>query len=227
MTLRRSGLACLLLLSACVATGQPSGDRVDAPACSDQDLQSWRFSAIQAIARQRHYPPEALAADHQGEVKVQISVDPRGRLLEARIAQSSGFATLDAAALEQVRLASFPPAPECGGRTVPLSFSIPLHFRIHEDRPAPITLTEDWAGRIRAKVRSRLSIPQGTPADVEVSFSVVQLPTGEILSVKMLSSSGFRAYDDATELAIWRSSPLPRPDAPALFRRELLLKFRP
>jgi colicin import membrane protein len=43
----------------------------------------------------------------------------------------------------------------------------------------------------------------------------------------MRRSSGNRAYDEAIERAILKSSPLPRPDQPSLFRRELELKFRP
>jgi colicin import membrane protein len=36
-----------------------------------------------------------------------------------------------------------------------------------------------------------------------------------------------RAYDEAVQRAILKSSPLPRPDNPDLFRRNLTLKFRP
>jgi len=36
-----------------------------------------------------------------------------------------------------------------------------------------------------------------------------------------------RAYDDAVQRAILKSSPLPRPDRPELFQRNLTLKFRP
>jgi len=60
-----------------------------------------------------------------------------------------------------------------------------------------------------------------------VIFDVVQLPTGEVLSARLRKSSGNKAYDDAVERAILKSSPLPRPDRPDQFRRELQLKFRP
>ena len=50
---------------------------------------------------------------------------------------------------------------------------------------------------------------QGNP---EAIFDVVQLPTGEIIDVQLGKSSGVRAYDEAVQRAILKSSPLPRPD---------------
>ena len=86
---------------------------------------------------------------------------------------------------------------------------------------------EEYVGRIRAKVRGNWILPQDLRANPEAVFSVVQLPTGEVLSVKLVRSSGIAAYDDAVERAILKSSPLPRPDRPELFSRELRLTFRP
>ena len=61
----------------------------------------------------------------------------------------------------------------------------------------------------------------------EAIFEVVQLPTGEIIDVQLRKSSGVRAYDDAVQRAILKSSPLPRPERADLFQRSLTLKFRP
>ena len=61
----------------------------------------------------------------------------------------------------------------------------------------------------------------------EAIFEVVQLPTGEIIDVQLKKSSGVRAYDDAVQRAILKSSPLPRPERADLFQRSLTLKFRP
>lgn len=86
---------------------------------------------------------------------------------------------------------------------------------------------EEYVGRIRAKVRGNWILPQDLKGNPEAVFLVVQLPTGEVLSVKLARSSGIAAYDDAVERAILKSSPLPRPDRPELFSRELRLTFRP
>jgi len=66
-----------------------------------------------------------------------------------------------------------------------------------------------YQAAIRAKVQSNLSY-SGAKQDVEAVFRVAQLPTGEIISVRKVKSSGNPAYDAAVENAINKSSPLPR-----------------
>ena len=85
----------------------------------------------------------------------------------------------------------------------------------------------DYIRRIQAKVRGNVTLPPDLAGNPEAIFDVVQLPTGEIIDVQLIKSSGVRAYDEAVQRAILKSSPLPRPDAPDMFRRSLTLKFRP
>lgn len=85
----------------------------------------------------------------------------------------------------------------------------------------------DYVRRIQAKIRGNVVVPPDIPGDPEAVFDVVQLPTGEIIDVQLSKSSGVRAYDEAVQRAILKSSPLPRPDSPDMFRRNLTLKFRP
>ena len=85
----------------------------------------------------------------------------------------------------------------------------------------------DWIRSIQAKVRGNVTIPPDMAGNPEAIFEVVQLPTGEIIDVQLRKSSGVRAYDDAVQRAILKSSPLPRPERPELFQRSLTLKFRP
>jgi colicin import membrane protein len=85
----------------------------------------------------------------------------------------------------------------------------------------------DYIRRIQAKIRGNVVVPPDIQGDPEAVFDVVQLPTGEIIDVQLGKSSGVRAYDEAVQRAIIKSSPLPRPDSPDMFRRTLTLKFRP
>jgi colicin import membrane protein len=85
----------------------------------------------------------------------------------------------------------------------------------------------DWISRIQAKVKGNVVVPADLPGNPEAIFDVVQLPTGEIIDATLRKSSGSRAYDDAVQRAILKSSPLPRPDRPGLFQRTLTLRFRP
>ena len=86
---------------------------------------------------------------------------------------------------------------------------------------------EAYAGRIKAKIRGNIVLPPDLKGNPEAIFDVVQLPTGEVLAVKLRKSSGHVGYDQAVERAVLKSSPLPRPDRPELFQRALELKFRP
>jgi colicin import membrane protein len=85
----------------------------------------------------------------------------------------------------------------------------------------------DYIRRIQAKIRGNVTLPPDLNGNPEAVFDVVQLPTGEIIDVQLQKSSGVRAYDESVLRAILKSSPLPRPDSPDMFRRSLTLKFRP
>jgi colicin import membrane protein len=85
----------------------------------------------------------------------------------------------------------------------------------------------DYIRRIQAKIRGNVVVPPDMPGNPEAIFAVVQLPSGEIIDVQLGKSSGVRAYDEAVQRAILKSSPLPRPDSADMFRRNLTLKFRP
>ena len=85
----------------------------------------------------------------------------------------------------------------------------------------------DYAGKIRGKVRGNIVLPPSIQGNPEAVFKVSQLPSGEVLSVKLERSSGNAALDTAIERAILKSSPLPKPDDPSLFQRELTIKYKP
>lgn len=87
--------------------------------------------------------------------------------------------------------------------------------------------TADYIGKIKGKIKGNIVLPPDIKGNPEAIFDVVQLPSGEILSVKLRKSSGHAAYDSAVERAILKSSPLPKPDQSDLFSRSLELKFRP
>ena len=85
----------------------------------------------------------------------------------------------------------------------------------------------DYASKIRGKVRGNIVLPPAIQGNPEAVFDVSQLPTGEVLEVKLKRSSGNSALDTAIERAIRKSSPLPKPDDPSQFKRELEIKYKP
>ncbi len=86
----------------------------------------------------------------------------------------------------------------------------------------------DYLGRIRGKIRGNITgVPPDVKGNPEAVFEVTQLPSGEILTVRLKHSSGHAALDATIERAILKSNPLPKPPAADLFERELVLRYRP
>jgi len=85
----------------------------------------------------------------------------------------------------------------------------------------------DYVNKIRGKVRGNIILPPSIQGNPEAVFEVSQLPTGEVLAVKLKRPSGNAALDRAIETAILKSSPLPKPDDPSQFSRELKINYKP
>ena len=92
---------------------------------------------------------------------------------------------------------------------------------------APSKSKARYTDLISAKIRGNLMVPPGVSGNPEAEFRVNQLPTGEVIEVKLRKPSGHRALDEAIERAIHKSSPLPKPERSEDFDRVLDLKFRP
>jgi colicin import membrane protein len=86
---------------------------------------------------------------------------------------------------------------------------------------------EQYRRLISDRIRRFIVLPPNLQGNPEAEFEVIQIPGGEVLTVKLKRSSGVAAYDSAVERAILRAQPLPPPPRPELFKRELLLTFRP
>jgi colicin import membrane protein len=86
-----------------------------------------------------------------------------------------------------------------------------------------------WMDKIKILIRSRIrvEVAQAVINNPDAVFIVTLLPSYEVLKISKVKSSGNAAYDEEVERAILKSSPLPRPDKPELFSRELRLTFRP
>ncbi|KQV79936.1 protein TolA [Massilia sp. Root351] len=72
-------------------------------------------------------------------------------------------------------------------------------------------LDSGYVAAITAKIKSNIAYGGGdTAGNPRAEFKIEQLPTGEIISVRKIKSSGIPAYDLAVEAAIAKSSPLPK-----------------
>ena len=90
-------------------------------------------AADAARNRRPNYPEASRRRGEQGVVRVELLVDPNGRVVDVRVLESSGFSTLDAEAVKTVRDWRFRPAQRAG---VPVAGSITtaVHFRLATER---------------------------------------------------------------------------------------------
>ena len=84
-------------------------------------------------------------------------------------------------------------------------------------------------GRIGAKVRENWNKPLGSMTGLETVISVKVQRTGEVVSVKVVKSSGDDFFDRSAENAVYKASPLPFPDEPRYYEfiKEFNFKFVP
>ncbi len=89
------------------------------------ELRAW-------LGRHKHYPEKARQNHIEGTVKLFLAVDADGKVLESRIADSSGSPTLDAAARRMLAASRpLPPMPAAAQRNR-LELIIPIVFKLHE-----------------------------------------------------------------------------------------------
>lgn len=90
--------------------------------------------------------------------------------------------------------------------------------RAAADRSRNMDEIAKYKAMIQTKIRSRIVLPPDLPGNPVVEFRVTLLPGGEVLNVVLRKSSGYSAFDEAVERAVFLSTPLPIPPDPALFR---------
>lgn len=88
-----------------------------------------------------------------------------------------------------------------------------------------------WSNQVRSCIRPKITIdvPATTrPGQYRAVYSLQLLPTGEQVGTpKLVTPSGWPAYDAAVARAIRRCNPLPRPGAGEDMPREISLSFDP
>ena len=83
-----------------------------------------------------------------------------------------------------------------------------------------------YAGRIRARIKPNITFTEDVAGNPRAEVEVRTSPDGTILSRKLLSSSGSKAWDDAVLKAIDKTATLPR-DEDGRVPPVLEISFRP
>ena len=102
------------------------------PARANKDVMAAYFSGIRAaIERNKQYPGSARQRRQEGRVIVSFHVDFKGRVSDPEVVESSGFSSLDNAAVKAVRAAGpfDPPPPDAGNPPIGLEIAIVFQLR--------------------------------------------------------------------------------------------------
>ena len=101
---------------------QLGSGRPDVPATLAPDA---GIAVLQSVMTQ--YPVESMRAGEEGTAVLQVLVDEGGRASDVRVARSSGYERLDAAALNAVRQWRFVPGKR-NGVAVAMAHQVPVNF---------------------------------------------------------------------------------------------------
>lgn len=87
--------------------------------------------------------------------------------------------------------------------------------------------TSRWIFALQGQISRNFVPPASTPSDLECIVDVRQLPGGVVTNVEVGRCNGDEAVRRAIEAAVYKASPLPPPDNPAIFNRDLRITFKP
>ncbi len=80
---------------------------------------------------------------------------------------------------------------------------------------------------IQQKITRNWHKPATAVPGLDCTLRVNQIPGGEVVDVQVVACNGDAAVIRSIEAAVFGASPLPMPDDPSLFERNLVVEFRP
>jgi colicin import membrane protein len=88
-------------------------------------------------------------------------------------------------------------------------------------------LLDQYISMIENRIKQHWDRPLSARPGIDCVVNVVQVQTGDVMSVRVGTCNGDDAVRRSIERAVMDASPLPRPPNAALFQRNLIVTFRP
>jgi colicin import membrane protein len=88
-------------------------------------------------------------------------------------------------------------------------------------------LYDQYVFAIQQRIRSKWQRPLSARPGIDCMVTVVQLPTGDVVSAKVATCNGDDAVRRSIERAVLDASPLPKAPTPAVFERIVNVRFQP
>jgi colicin import membrane protein len=84
-----------------------------------------------------------------------------------------------------------------------------------------------WIFALQSQISRNFVPPASAPIDLECVVDVRILPGGTVVNVEIGRCNGDDAVHRAIEAAVFKASPLPEPENPSVFQRDLRITFKP
>ena len=97
-------------------------------------LRQYRLSLAAAARRFKHYPPLAVANGWSGTAEVGVAIGANGLTQPVQLLRSSGYALLDAAAVEMIASAALNTVVPASLQGRHFSIPLPVAFEADEQR---------------------------------------------------------------------------------------------
>jgi len=94
-------------------------------------------------------------------------------------------------------------------------------------RRAEAEAMDEYVRMIQNRIQQNWIPPASVQAGIECTVHVTQIPSGDVVDVRVGQCNGDEAVVRSIEVAVRQASPLPRPRIPSLFDRNLEVIFRP
>jgi colicin import membrane protein len=92
---------------------------------------------------------------------------------------------------------------------------------------ARVTALEQYIATITNRIERNWVAPLSAKPGLNCTVNVVQIPSGDVIDVRVANCNGDEAVVRSIEAAVKKSSPLPKPSDPSLFERNLNVHFQP
>lgn len=184
--------------------------------------QQAELEAQQKIEAQRKAEEEKVAAERAAQEKARQEAEQKKRQEEQRAAEEKRQAEAKKQAEEKRKAEE---ARLRAQREADLRKSLEAEERAMALRSSGVLQT--WLSQITSRIQRAWLRPPSARPGIDCMVYVTQVPGGEVTNVRIGTCNGDAAVRESIESAVYRASPLPPPPDPALFERNLEIRFIP
>ena len=200
----------------------------DAKAAAEQKEAAQAKRADEAAAAEQADADERRAAQERKALEARQAAEEAKQAAQARQAADAKRAAEDKKAAEEKQAADAKrAADERAKREREAELKRQLADEEHREAVESGPLRDKYIGLLRNRIQNAWIKPPSATAGVDCVVEVTQVPGGEVTGARVTQCNGDAAVRQSIENAVYRASPLPDPPDPALFERNLVLRFKP